>query len=242
MAAFTFLVLSHKLAHARGERVSAGPGIEYMVGTDGLLYQCSTIKVPGKGTRYQQAPLPGVHPDHAAALLISPNIREVKDYAGPVYSVKAASTPVIPAGGTVDKAAYDALQAQFAVVTAERDALSTLVDQLRAENDGLRGSVRVERVSVPAEVPENAAQPPPAPPVSAPPAASVPPVPAATPGDNQAPDTAGILGLSVGKLGAELAAGKHDAILADLRSAEVAGKNRTGALAVIDARIEALKS
>lgn len=250
MAALLFLVLSHKLPHARGERVSAGPGVEYIVGNDGLLYQCSVIKVPGKGSRFQAAPLPGVHPDHAPNLLRSTNIREVKDYKGPVFSAKAAGAPVVPAGGTVDKAAFDALQASHGEVSAHRDSLLAENEQLRA---------RLAKATAPAggepkspDAPRSAPPPPPAapsaapPPPPAPPAPQAPPAaspPAATTGDNGAgaPDIAAILGLSVGKLGAELAAGKHDSILDALRSAEVAGKNRTGALGVIDARIAALK-
>lgn len=252
-ALVALLVLSHTKAHARGERVSAGPGVEYMVGPDGLLYQCEPIKTPGK-TRYRTNAHPGVHPEHAEVLLRSSNIREVKDYKGTVAQGRGSVPAPVSTGGvveTVAKADYDALYARLGEVTIERD-------RLEAENRALRAAAAAPAPApvaptgppaIPAAPAPSAAPPPPpsappAPPLAppVPPAAAPSPAPpASAAGDNAgAPDIQAALGGSVGKLGAAVAAGTFDKVLQALRDAEVAGKNRTSALAVIDARIAAL--
>lgn len=222
MAALTFVVLAHRKPHARGERVSAGPGVEYIVGPDGLLYGTGAIRSGGR-VRYSQAPNPGVHPDHVAALTKSANIRRVEGYAGPVASGSAvAPVPSAPPENVVSRS-------EHAKVVAERDALRKERDDLKAQLAAVVDKAQLAtKPSPPA--------PPPAP-------------PADPPGDNPpadpptgAVDLVGILNVGVGKLGADIAAGKHDAVLADLRAAEAAGKNRSSALAVIDARVKALQS
>jgi hypothetical protein len=233
MAALAFVVLAHSKAHMRGERVAAGAGVEYIVGPDGLLYQCGTIKSGGK-VRHTKADLPGVHPDHVKALTKSANIHVVAGYAGRVANGTAApSAPV----DTVPRAEHDR-------VVAERD-------RAVAERDAFRAQLLAHGVTPATDAPAPAKPkgPPPAPPATAeappaaPPAAPPETPPAAPPaGDNSTgpADIAAILGVGVGKLGADIAAGKHDGRLQTLREAEVAGKNRTSALAVIDARIKAL--
>jgi hypothetical protein len=235
-ALIPLLILSHKLPHARGERVSAGPGVEYMVGPDGLLYQCEMLKGPKRG--YKTASLPGVQPAHAPELLRSSNIREVKDYAGPV----AQGAAIVEASPAETELA--ALQGRHAVLVEEHRALYLENNQLREENARLKSAQSAPAPIVapppvapaspvaPAEPPFSSAPPPPPPPPALAP-------PAAPAGDN-APDLAAALGTSVGKLGAAVAGGEHDKYLPALRAAEVAGKNRTSALAVIDARIAAL--
>lgn len=219
MAALTFVVLAHRKPHARGERVSAGPGVEYIVGPDGLLYGTGAIRSGGR-VRYSQAPNPGVHPDHVAALTKSVNIRRVEGYVGPVASGSAvAPTPSAPPENVVSRS-------EHAKVAAERDALRKERDDLKAQLAAV-----VDKAQLATKPPPPA--PPPANPPSDNPPADLP---------TGAVDLVGILNVGVGKLGADIAAGKHDAVLADLRAAEAAGKNRSSALAVIDARVKALQS
>ncbi len=233
MAALAFVVLAHTKPHARGERVSAGPGIEYIVGkSDGYLYGTGTIRSGGR-VRHSQAEHPGVHPDHVAGLLKSPNIRKVTDYQGPVANGPPVA-PTAPAGAVVSRAEHDK-------VVAQRDALSVENAKLKADIAGLRSQLLAKaQVPVTDAPASSVAKPaPPAPPGDAP------PPPAAPPGDNPPPPAPGatdfgaVLGVGVGKLALDIAGGKHDDHLPALREAEVAGKNRSSALAAIDARIKA---
>jgi len=214
-ALLALVILAHKLAHARGERVSAGPGVEYMVGPDGLLYQCEMLKGPKRGHR--TAALPGVLPVHVPGLLRSSSIREVLDYAGPVATSSPADTEL----------AERALD--YAILVDDYHAVSLHNDQLREENGRLRSQLAAAHGAIVAPLPA------PAEPLFS--SAPLPPPP--PPAGDNAPDLAA-LGLSVSKLGAAIAVGEHDEHLRALRAAEVAGKNRTSALAVIDARLAAL--
>lgn len=214
-ALLSLVVLAHLKPHARGERVSAGPGVEYMVGPDGLLYQTAVMAGPKRG--YRTSALPGVLPDHVETLLMSPNIREVKDYKGPVGTVAAPSKQ----------------DDEHSALVAQHAALVTAHDKLVAENAALRDQLAAgpaPTIVAPQPPPPDAPFAKPAPP---------PPPPAAPAGDN-AFNAAAALGVSVGKFGAQVASGEFDKHLPALRAAEVAGKNRTSALAVIDARIAAL--
>lgn len=222
------VILSHVKAHARGERVSAGPGIEYHVGNDGLLYQCERVKGPKGG--YRVASEPGVLPDHAEALLKSANIREVQPGAVAAAKAQAAAAPagVVSAGAVVPKDLYDKLRTDYADLQSAHDALKRSHGELEAKL-----AAKVE--------PASSAPPPPPPPPARP--TEPPPPPPVDPSADAGSEAliAAALALTVGKLGAELAGGKYDAVLSALRAAEVAGKNRTSALGVIDARISSLQ-
>jgi hypothetical protein len=243
-ALVALIVLSHKLPHARGERVSAGPGVEYMVGPDGLLYQCEMVKGPKRG--YKTAALPGVLPAHAPELLRSSNIREVPDYKGPV----AQGAAIVEASPAETELAQ--VRGLHAALVEEHRSVLAENDRLRTENGRLRGQLLARSETPASDSPAGIVAPPAAPASApAPPAAPAeppfssappppPPPPQAAPAGDNAPDLGAALGTSVGKLGAAVAGGEHDKYLPALRAAEVAGKNRASALAVIDARIQAL--
>lgn len=226
-ALVAFVVLMHTQAHARGERKSAGPGVEYLIGNDGLLYQCQPVKVQGK-VRYQAVQLPGVHPDHVDELLKSPNIKRVSSYNGPVFQLN---------GKPGDNSTGDNDRALVVALTKERDDLR--VENARLKEEGRRLQAENARLSAAQAQPASPSAPP-APPQAEPPPPPV--LPPSAPPVAESLDIPAILGLSVSKLGASLAAGDYDGILTDLREAEAAGKNRTGALSVIDARIDALNA
>lgn len=220
------VILIHRLAHARGERVSAGPGIEYMVGQDGLLYVCEVQKGVGKG-KFRVAAHPGVYPDHVAALTASPNIEVHAGYSGPTVNLGAVAA-VAPADSSVPKADHDRIVAR----------LQGEIDQLKAENAALKAvpPVAPAAPAAPAPVTPPPAPPPPAP-TPAPPPAEAPPVAPAAPADI---DLAAVLGLSVVKLGARVATGEFDRHLGELQKLEAAGKNRTSALDIFAARLQAI--